>query len=186
MATETSVIGGIADRYATALYELADEARALDAVAEDLRGLGALIDESAELQKLVRSPLIEREVKASAMAAILERAGAGDAVRRFVGVVAANGRLFALPEMIKRYLAELSRRRGEVTAEVTTARALNDAQRAELDRALAQAVGSKIAVDVKVDPALLGGMVVRVGSRMIDASIRSKLERMQLAMKGAQ
>lgn len=185
MATETSVVGGIAERYATALYELAEETRTLDAVADDLRALQDLLRESADLVKLVRSPLIERSAKVRAMAAILESAGAGDLVRRFIGVVAANGRLFALPAMIKAFLAELARRRGEVTAEVISARPMSETQQAALTETLRAVVGGKVAVETSVDPSLLGGLVVRVGSKMFDSSVRSKLQRMQLAMKGA-
>lgn len=185
MATETSVVGGIAERYATALYELAEETRALDAVADDLRALQDLFRESADLAKFVRSPLIGRDEKVRAMAAILERAGASDLVRRFIGVVAANGRLFALPVMIRAFLAELARRRGEVTAEVISARPMSEAQQAALADALKGVVGGKVAVEASVDPSLLGGLVVRVGSKMFDSSVRSKLQRMQLAMKGA-
>ncbi|MGB1824829.1 MAG: ATP synthase F1 subunit delta, partial [Candidatus Puniceispirillaceae bacterium] len=111
--------------------------------------------------------------------------GAGELTRRFVGVVAGNNRLFALDAMITAYLAELARRRGEITAEVTSARALNDEQLQQLTESLRAKLGGKIAVDPKVDPSLIGGLVVRVGSRMIDASLKTKLQRLQYAMKGA-
>ena len=185
MATEASVIGGIAARYAAALYELADDARALDAVAGDLTALRELIAESADLEKLVRSPVIDREAKARAMEAILEAAGAGDLVRRFIGVVACNNRLFALPAMIEGYLAELARRRGEVTAEVVSARTLSEDQLARLTETLQARVGGRVSVAARTDADLIGGLVVRIGSRMIDASLKSKLERLQYAMKGA-
>jgi F-type H+-transporting ATPase subunit delta len=166
------------------LFELADEKRQLDPVADDLRGLQALIAESEDLRRLIRSPVLSRDDQGRAMRAILERAGTGDLVRRFVGLVAANRRLFVLPAMIGEFLAQLARRRGEVRAEVTAARPLGDRQRQALAEVLRRSVGGAVAIDVKVDPALLGGLVVRVGSRMIDGSLRGKLQRLQLAMKG--
>ena len=186
MATGAGTIGGVAGRYATALYDLADEAKVLDDVAGDLSSLQTLIAESKDLQRLVHSPLVRRGDQAAAVGAILARGGAHDLTRRFVGVVAGNGRLFALPGIITAYLAELARRRGEVAAEVTSARPLDDNQKATVADALRAFAGGKVTVDVNVDPSLIGGLVVRVGSRMIDSSVRSKLQRLQLAMKGAQ
>lgn len=153
-------------------------------MAEDLRGLAGLIDESEDLRRLIRSPLFNREQQSKAVSAVLEKAGVGSLTRRFVLVVARNRRLFALPQIIRAYLSELARRRGEVTAEVTAARALDEAQQNALTEALKQSVGGKVQVDLKVDESLIGGLVVRVGSRMIDSSLRSKLQRLQLAMKG--
>lgn len=184
MAGEDTSVSGLAGRYAVALLELADEQRSLDAVAEDLRGLAGAIDESGDLRAMIRSPLIGRDQQSRAMAAILDKAGVGDLARRFVLVVAGNGRLFALPRMIRVYLAELARRRGEVTAEVTAAAALSDAQQAALTDSLRRAVGAKVQVDLKVDPSIIGGLVVKVGSRMVDSSLSSKLRRLQYAMKG--
>lgn len=185
VAAETSVVGDIAERYGLALYELADEAKSLDDVAGDLESLKALIAESADLDKLLRSPLIDSDEKARAMNTILEQGGANPLTRRFVGVVAENNRLFVLAEMITAYLAELSRRRGEITAEVTSARPLNDEQLQALSESLRAKLGGKITVEPHVDPSLIGGLVVRVGSRMIDASLKTKLQRLQYAMKGA-
>lgn len=179
------MVGDIAERYGLALYELADEAKCLDEVADDLTALRELIAESDDLDKLLRSPLIERDDKAKAITAILERGGANALTRRFAGVVAANNRLFALAAMIEAYLSELARRRGEITAEVTSARALKDEQLAELTESLRAKLGGKVTVDPQVDPSLIGGLVVRVGSRMIDASLKTKLQRLQYAMKGA-
>ncbi len=180
------MIGGIAGRYATALYDLADEAKVLDEVAGDLSALQTLVAESKDLARLVRSPLVQRGDQAAAMGAVLAKGGAHDLTRRFVGVVAGNGRLFALPGIIAAYLAQLARRRGEIAAEVTSARPLDDTQKATVAEALRAISGGKVTVDVKIDRNLIGGLVVRVGSRMIDSSVRSKLQRLQLAMKGAQ
>lgn len=184
MAGEDTSTGSLAGRYARALFELADEGKALDRVAEDLKGLDALLTESEDLQRLVRSPLYGRDQQAKAMEAILERAGVSDLTRRFVLVVANNRRLFALPKMIRAFLAELARRRGEVRAEVTAAAPLNEAQEKALLETLSKAVGGKVQLDLKTDPSLLGGLVVKVGSRMIDTSLKTKLQRLQFAMKG--
>lgn len=184
MAGEHSTVSGLAGRYASALLELAEDKQQLDSVAADLRGLKQLLDDSEDLRRLIRSPLYSREQQAKAMAAIIDKAGAGDLTRRFVMIVAQNRRLFALPQMIAAYLAELARRRGEVTAEVVAAKELSEAQRSKLTETLRRSVGAKVQVDVKVDPALIGGLIVRVGSRMVDSSLRTKLQKLQLAMKG--
>ncbi len=184
MAVEDTGLSGLAGRYALALLELADERKQLDPVADDLRGLQAAIAMSEDLRRLIRSPVFTRAQQSQAMAAILDRAGAGELTRRFVLLVAHNRRLFALDRMIAAYLAELARRRGEITARVTSATTLNDEQQRTLLETLRREVGAKVQVEVEVDPSLIGGLIVRVGSRMIDNSIRSKLQRLQLAMKG--
>lgn len=186
MASGATGLAEIAGRYATALFELADERKALDLVADDLRALKAMLAASAELRRLVRSPVIGRAEKGKALEALMERAGLDGLTRRFVGLVAANRRLMALDRMIDAYLAELARRRGEITARVTSAAALTAAQKTALAAAVKRAVGGKVAVEHRIDPALLGGLVVRVGSRMVDSSLKHKLDRLELAMKGAQ
>ncbi|WP_119167141.1 F0F1 ATP synthase subunit delta [Algihabitans albus] len=184
MAGTDETVGGLAGRYALALYELADQNKQLDAVASDLTSLQSLIAESGDLRSLIRSPVYGRDQQAEAIAAILERAGASDLVRRFVGVVAENGRLFALPRMIQGFIAELRRRRGEVTAKVISARALSETQRNALAETLQKKIGGKVEIDTQIDPSLLGGLIVQVGSRMVDGSLKSKLERLKFAMKG--
>ncbi len=186
MASKASGTSGVGARYATALYQLADEAKLLDPVAEDLRNLRGLIDESADLRRLIRSPVVSRADQGKAIEALAERAAFQPLVRNILGLLAKNRRLFVLPEIIHAYLGELATRRGEVTAEVTSAQALTEAQRQALDERLRRAVGGKVAIELKVDPKLLGGLVVRLGSRMVDASLSSKLHRLQLAMKGVQ
>jgi F-type H+-transporting ATPase subunit delta len=176
--------GGLAARYAAALFELADERKETDRVADDLAQLKAMIAGSDDLRALLRSPVLTREEQGRAMAAVLERAGACDIVRRFVGVVGENRRLFALPHMIEQFLAELAARRGEMRAEVVAARPLNEQQQRALAEAIRRSVGGQVSIDVKVDPAIIGGLIVKVGSRMIDSSLRTKLQRLQLAMKG--
>ncbi|MBX6367937.1 MAG: F0F1 ATP synthase subunit delta [Rhodospirillales bacterium] len=184
MASNSSGVSGIAERYAAALFELADEQKALDEVADDLKRLREMLRESAELRRLVRSPVLSREDQGKAMGALAQAAGLGRLTQNFLGLVAKNRRLFALSGMIEAYLAQLAERRGEVTAEVVAAQPLDERQRARLDEQLRAAVGAKVAVDVRVDPSLLGGMIVKVGSRMVDASLKSKLHRLQIAMKG--
>lgn len=176
---------GVATRYALALFELADEKRKLDEVARDLRALDTIIDDSADLQRLLRNPVVSRADSGRAMAAILDRSDADPLTRNFIGLVAANRRLFALPAMTAAFLANLARRRGEVSAEVTSARELTETQAKSLEEALRSAVGGKVALSLKVNPGLVGGLVVRVGSRMIDSSLKSQLARLKLAMKGA-
>ncbi len=184
MAARGTGAGGLAARYAAALFELADTHRSIDRVAGDLSELKAMIGASEALRALVRSPVLSRDEQGRAMAALLQQAGTSDLVRKFVGLVARNRRLFALSQMIDEFLAELARRRGEIRAEVTAARPLNERQQASLAEAIRRSVGGKVAVDVKVDPVLIGGLVVKVGSRMVDSSLKTKLRRLQLAMKG--
>lgn len=185
MASEGSGLSSIAGRYATALYELADEQKKLDAVADDLRGLKTLIAESEDLRRFIRSPLIGRAQQADAMLAILEQSGVDDLTRRFVGVLGDNRRLFALPQVIDAYLATLAERRGEVTAYVTSAAPLSADQQQALSDALNKGVGGKVIVEADVDPSLLGGLVVRVGSRMVDTSIRTQMQKLRLSLKAA-
>lgn len=184
MASETTGVAGLATRYATALFELARDAGALDKVAADLDSLKTMIESSADLRRLVRSPVIGRAEQGKAIDAVLERAQIQDLTRRFVGVVAANRRLFSLEAIIAAFKQQLAKSRGELTAIVSTAQPLSDAQKSALDVSLRRAVGVKVAVEAKVEPELLGGMIVRIGSRMFDSSLRSKLQRLQLAMKG--
>jgi F-type H+-transporting ATPase subunit delta len=182
VATQTT--GLIAERYASALYDLADEAKALDQVATDLRALKAMIGSSADFVRLLRSPVLGRADQTKAVAALGAQAGFHDLTRKFLGTLASNRRLFALASVIEAFLAELARRRGETTADVTSAIALTPAQTAALEQSLRSVLGAKVSVDLKVDPSLIGGLVVRVGSRMIDTSLATKLRRLRLAMKG--
>lgn len=177
--------GEIALRYATALFELADEGHALDAVAGDLRAVKTMLAESEDLRRLVRSPVISRAEQGAALGAVLQRANASALVRNFVALVAANRRLFALDRMIDAYLAELAARRGEVTAEVTAAQALSEIQTKSLTEALKKLIGAKVSVQLRVDRDLLGGLVVKIGSKLFDASLKTKLRKLELAMKGA-
>jgi F-type H+-transporting ATPase subunit delta len=185
LASEGTGVAGLAERYATALFELADERHALDAVAGDLRELRAMLADSGDFLRLIRSPVLSREAQGKAVAALAERAGLSPLTRDFLGVVARNRRLFAVPQMITAYLKKLAERRGEVTAEVTVAQPLDAARQTALTDQLRRAVGARVAVDIRVDPRLLGGMIVKVGSRMVDASLASRLQRLRLAMRSA-
>jgi F-type H+-transporting ATPase subunit delta len=183
LASETTGVSGLAERYAAALFDLADERRILDEVASDLRQLRAMVQASADLLRLIRSPILSRDEQSKGIGALAERAGLSPLVRDFLAVVARNRRLFAVPAMIEAFLAKLAARRGEVTAEVFAAQPLSKAQLAVLNEQLRRSIGSRVSVDVHVDPGLIGGLVVKLGSRMVDGSIKSKLQRLQLAMK---
>jgi F-type H+-transporting ATPase subunit delta len=184
LASETTGISGLAERYAGALFDIADERRTLDEVASDLRQLRTMLAESVDLSRLVRSPILTRGEQGKAVLAVAERAGFAPLVRDFLAVVAKNRRLFAIPAMIEAYLAKLAERRGEVTAEVIAAQPLSETQLALLSDQLRRSVGRRVSVEPRVDPGLIGGMIVKVGSRMVDGSLKSKLQRLQLAMKG--
>jgi F-type H+-transporting ATPase subunit delta len=175
----------LAGRYAVALFELAEDRDALDAVAADLGNLRSLLDDSADLRRLIRSPVLSREEQGRALVALGERVGFGPLTRQFLGVLAHKRRLFVLPEIVAAYLARLREHKGEVSAELTSAVALSEEQVAAVRQQLTAAVGQTVTLATAVDPGLLGGLVVRVGSRMIDASLRTKLQRLELAMKGA-
>lgn len=182
----SDVIGatGLSGRYATALFELADDEKQLDQVAGDMASIGAMLDDSADLQRLVRSPVISRDDQQKGMDAVLEAAEISELTRNFIGVVTRNRRLFSLAGMIKGYQALLADRRGEATAEVVTAKALSDAQLGAIENSIKQAMGTNVAIDARVDDSLLGGLIVKVGSRMVDTSLKTKLTQLRLAMKG--
>ncbi|MBX9947466.1 MAG: F0F1 ATP synthase subunit delta [Reyranella sp.] len=185
MSTATSAPAGVAGRYASALFELADNAKALDQVAQDLTTFRGMVGESADLARLIASPVIGRDLQSKALLAVLDAAGIKGLTRNFVGTVAANGRARDLVAMAAAFLAELASRRGETTVAVTSAVPLSPAQLQQLTDALRGVLGSaKVSIDARVEPDILGGLVVKAGSRLFDSSIRSKLQRLQLAMKG--
>ena len=181
----TAATTGVAGRYASALFELADSTKSLDQVAQDFDTFKRLLAESADLGRLIASPVIGRDLQGKALLAVLDAAGITGLTRNFIGTVAANGRARELPGMAQAYLAELARRRGETSAVVTSAVPLTAQQLQQLTDALRSVLGgTKISIDAQVNPDILGGLVVKVGSRLFDSSIRSKLQRLQLAMKG--
>lgn len=174
----------MAGRYASALFDLAKEQGQVSAVEGDFKTLRALMDESADLRMLVRSPMISAHEQANAIDAILTKAGANALTANFLRLVARQRRLFAVADMMKEYAALAARDRGEVAADVATAHPLSDAQMTQLKDVLRIAIGKDVQVNTRVDPALLGGLVVKVGSKMIDSSLRTKLNNLKVAMKG--
>lgn len=185
MASENVSVSGLTGRYATALFELALESKSLDAVAADLARVKALLVGSADLARLVRSPVFSREEQSSAMAAVLARLNVSQTTKNFIGLLAQKRRLFALAGIIKDFDTLLANHRGEMSAEVTSAQTLKPAQVAALAGTLKDALKRDIRITQTVDPTLLGGLVVKVGSRQIDSSLKSKLVRLERAMKGA-
>jgi F-type H+-transporting ATPase subunit delta len=179
------MVSGVAGRYASALFELAQENRAVDAVARDLDAFDALIRDSEDLRRLIRSPVFSAEDQAKAVGAILGRAGIGGLAANFIRLVAGNRRLFALPEMVRAFRKLVSDAKGIVQAEVRLAEEPSDKVLDDIKSALREVAKAEIALDVKIDPALIGGLVVRMGSRMVDASLRTKLNAIRLAMREA-
>ena len=168
---------GVSERYAHALFDLARKKDAVADVERDLDEFERLLSESEELRRLVRSPVFSADEQLSAISAIVDRAGLGGAITgNFLKVVARNRRLFAIEGIIRAYRRLSADARGERTAEVTVARELNGDQEARLRQTLAEIAGRDVALKVTVDPAILGGMVVRMGSRQIDTSLRTKLQ----------
>ena len=183
MAGEEPIISGMAGRYATALFELALEGNAVDAVRADLDRFDTLVAEAADLERLVRSPVYGAEQQGKALTAVLEKAAIDGIAAQFLKLVTSNRRLFAVREMIKAYRALVARHKGELTAQVTVAETLTDAHRAAITDALKSVTGKDVGLDVKVDPAIIGGLVVKLGSRMVDSSLRTKLNSIKHAMK---
>ena len=183
MAGEDPIIAGMAGRYALALFELALEAKKLNNVEADLTSFTKLLEGSADLKRLVRSPVFSAEEQSRAIAALAKDAKLSPLTINFLQLIARNRRLFAVADMIRAFNALVERHRGEVTAEVTSAKKLTAEQTKSLQTALKSAVGQDVQITSHVDPALLGGLVVKVGSRMIDTSLKTKLDNLQYAMK---
>ena len=172
-------------RYAQALFDLAVETNGLPAVEADLQALGAMIAVSHDLRTLLRSPKFSAEEKGRGLAAVAEKANLGQTARKFLGLLAANRRTLALGEIIKAFERLAAARRGTVSAQVVTALPLTDAQRQGVAAALRTALGKDPEIETRVDPAILGGLKVRVGSRLYDASLKSKLDSLKFALKRA-
>ena len=186
MAGEDQTISGMAGRYATALFELALENKAVDAVKKDLDQFNALIADSADLNRLVRSPVFDADEQLKALSAVLAKAGIGGLAANFLRVITTNRRLFAVRDMIRGYRALVARHKGEVTAHVTVAEKLSDTHLDTLKSTLKTVTSGKdIDLDVKIDPAVIGGLIVKVGSRMVDSSLRTRLSGLKLALKGS-
>ena len=183
MAGADPITSGMAGRYATALFELALEQKAIDAVKSDLERFDALIAASPDLYRLVRSPVFTADEQVKALRAVLGETGIGGLAANFLLLVARNRRLFAVRQMVKAYKALVARHKGEVTAQVTAAEGLSDAHLAALKDALKAVTKQEVQVDLNVDPAVIGGLIVKLGSRMVDSSLRTKLNAIRHAMK---
>ena len=183
VAGEVDTSSGVAGRYATALFELALEEQALEQVAVDLTRFNEALDAFEDLTRLVKSPVFSAEEQGKALAAILEKLKIEGLTRNFLLLVAKNRRLFTAPDMIRAFRAMLARHRGEMSASVTAAAKLTEGQITALKQALKAALGKDVMLDEPVDPSLLGGLVVKVGSRMIDTSLRTRLNSLKVAMK---
>ena len=177
--------GGLPGRYAAALYDLADERRELDTVVDQMEALGRLIDQSPQFRRLLLSPLVDVMQARNAANAVLTEQGFGKTVNDFVGVIANNRRLNALRGIVTAFGTLVAHKRGVVTATVASAHPLSDVQREQLRARLIEAGYGNVNIQESVDPALLGGLVVRVGARLYDTSLKSRLQRLQYAMKGA-
>ena len=183
IASEKISLSGLAGRYALALFELAEEGKTLDQVAKELDALGVLLDESVELRVLTTSPIISLSNQSAAMAIMVKTVGFSKTVANFIGVVTSNRRLDQLVNIINEFNRLLSHHRGEVNAFVTTAFRLDKSQLGALSAKLKSMVGSDVNMEANVDDELLGGMVVRIGSRMIDNSLKTKLANLEATMK---
>ena len=183
MAVQDPSISGVPGRYATALYELASDEKAVDEVGKNLASIGQMLDESEDLVRLVRSPVFGSDEQWDALSAVLTKAGIKGLTSNFVGLVAKNRRLFALRDMITAYGKLVAHARGEVSAEVTSAEKLSADQVKRLKAALKEQVGRDVQMEEKVNPDILGGLIVKVGSRMVDNSLRTKLNNLKIAMK---
>jgi F-type H+-transporting ATPase subunit delta len=179
----SSSVSGVAERYASALFDLARESRSIDKVEEDLRGLTRLVDESADFRRLVESPVFSAEAQEKAVGAVADSVGITGLCGNFLRLVARNRRLFALPGIIRAFHEMAAKARGEVTAEVTSAQELTDTQLASLKAALKQKLTKDVTLQTRVNPALLGGLLVKVGSRMIDTSLRTRLMNVKTQLK---
>ncbi len=184
-STTISSGGGLANRYAAALYSLASDHHGLDRVVEEMEALGRLIDEDPGLRRLLGSPLIDVNTSQKAMRAVLSANGFGKMVQDFVSVVVANRRLSALRLIVGAFIAFVAEKRGVVVAEVSTARPLTDVQEQALRARLIQSGYGNVNIVKEIDPSLLGGLVVKIGARLFDSSLKSRLQRLQYAMKGA-
>ena len=185
MAGEEHFVSGVAGRYATALFDLAREANSIDAVQSDLDRFDALVAESPDLARLVRSPVFSADEQLNGLSRVLERAGVGGLPAQFLKLVTKNRRMFAVREMVRAFRNLVAQHRGETTAEVTVAEEIKDDHVAALRNALNAVSGKKVDLKVRVDPAIIGGLVVKLGSRMVDSSLRTKLNSIKQAMKEA-
>src|SRR5215468_2157022 len=184
VASDDPMMASMAGRYAAALFELARDQRQLEGVERDLATLARMLEASPDLRRLVRSPVLTTDDQAKGLNALLAKAGIAGLAGNFVNLIVRNRRLFALADMIAAFRALLARERGEVNADVTSAHPLTPAQMQALSDTLRTTIGKNVRIDTRVDPNLLGGLVVKVGSRMIDSSLRTKLNNLKVVMRG--
>lgn len=183
MTSDDSSVSGVAGRYASALFELAKEAKSVDTVAAELDGFGQLLTENDELKRLVRSPVFGADEQEAALGAILTKAKIGGLTSNFIQLIARNRRLFVIEGIISAFRALVAADRGEVAASVTSAEELKPAQIKSLQAALKSVTGKTVTLNQQVDPSILGGLIVKVGSRMIDTSLKTKLNSLKFRMK---
>jgi F-type H+-transporting ATPase subunit delta len=184
IGTAQPIMTGVAGRYATALFDLARDGKLIDEVAASLARLGSAINESSDFRALIRNPLVSRDQSARAIAAMADVLKLESLAARFLGVLAQNRRLGALPDIIRAFQGLVSHFKGETTAQVVSARPLSADQLDALKKKLRAGLGKDVAIEPRVDPNLLGGLIVKIGSRMIDSSLKTKLDTLSLAMKG--
>jgi F-type H+-transporting ATPase subunit delta len=184
VSTDEPMMASMAGRYAAALFEIAKDEKQLAQVESDVKTFQGMLDASEDLRRLVRSPVISAENQATALTALLRKAEISGLTANFLRLIARNRRLFAAADMFKNFRALLARERGEVNADVASAHPLSAEQMNALKDALKAQVGKDVQINTRVDPNLLGGLVVKVGSRMIDSSLRTKLNNLKVAMKG--
>jgi F-type H+-transporting ATPase subunit delta len=185
VAGEDPSVSGVSGRYATALFELARDEKSIDAVKADLDRFESLLNDSADLKRLVRSPVFSAEAQSRALTAVLDKAGMSGIPANFLKVLTANRRLFAVTDVIRAFRALVARFKGEASADVTVAETLSDKNLDALKTALKSVTGKDVTLNVKVDPSIIGGLVVKLGSRMVDSSLRTKLNSIKHAMKEA-
>ena len=185
MAKEDPSVSGVSGRYATALFELARDEKSVDAVKVDLDRFDAMLADSADLKRLVRSPVFSADTQSKALTAVLDKSGISGISANFLKVLTANRRLFAVTDVIRAFRALVAKFKGEATADVTVAETLSDKHLDALKAALKTVTGKDVALNVKVDTSLIGGLVVKLGSRMVDSSLRTKLNSIKHAMKEA-
>jgi F-type H+-transporting ATPase subunit delta len=183
MAGQKPIVSGVAGRYATALFELALEQRSVDAVKADLDRFAAMVEDNPELARLVGSPVFTADEQARALTAVLSNAGIGGLAANFLLLVASNRRLFTIRQILKAFRLLVAQYKGEVTAEVTVAEKLDDRHLGGLKSALKNVTGKDVDLDVKIDSSIIGGLIVKLGSRMVDTSLKTKLNAIKHAMK---
>jgi F-type H+-transporting ATPase subunit delta len=183
VAGENPSVSGVSGRYATALFELARDERSIDAVKADLDRFESMLSESADLKRLVRSPVFSADAQLKALSAVLDKAGISGISANFLKVLTANRRLFAVGEVIRAFRALVAKFKDEATADVTVAEKLSDKNLDALKVALKSVTGKDVALNVNIDPSIIGGLVVKLGSRMVDSSLRTKLNSIKHAMK---